>query len=201
VFVRYRRVNEEDGWKDVDVKQSKMSFGSFATVQHLYNSLLEKWHLRGINSKYLILRIFDKDFEEYVDIEENFALVSLENLAKYELIHRISNDKELKNNNVLIENAQKLNELSNNNDLGSIIKEIQEQQNFNGDNLMDVFVRNANFLLRANQQNLDEKPNEGHINSSLYSLLNGNSFFDSLIGHSFTSDVNEEESVSFYGII
>lgn len=178
-----------------------MSFGSFATVQHLYNSLLEKWHLRGINSKYLILRIFDKDFEEYVDIEENFALVSLENLAKYELIHRISNDKELKNNNVLIENAQKLNELSNNNDLGSIIKEIQEQQNFNGDNLMDVFVRNANFLLRANQQNLDEKPNEGHINSSLYSLLNGNSFFDSLIGHSFTSDVNEEESVSFYGII
>lgn len=142
MFVRYRRVNEKDGWKDLDVKQSKLSFGSFATVQNLYSSLLQKWHLNELDSKRLILRIFDKDFEEYVDIEENFSLVSLENLAKYELIHRVNDieinvvdddedEKEAKNNNVLFDN-ENLNkfgnmemELPNATDLTNLLKDFQ----------------------------------------------------------------------------
>jgi hypothetical protein len=142
VFVRYRQVSQEDGWKDVEVKQSKMSFSSFATVQHLYNALIEKWQLRGANDERLILRIYDKEFDEYLDLEEDFSLISLENLAKYELI-RLTNTEnakngEPKNNNFLFEckNEVKLNEefahTSVQNldlpatDLTNIIKNLQE---------------------------------------------------------------------------
>lgn len=138
MFVRYRKVNQEDGWKDVEVKQSKLSFGSFATVQHLYSTAVEKWRLGGEDADRLILRIFDKDFEEFVDIEENFALVSLENLAKYELIHRVSDGDAFKtkagdpkNNNILFDSKNATNSFSQGtevpgNDITNILRIIQE---------------------------------------------------------------------------
>lgn len=111
----------------MDVKQSKLSFGSFATARQLYSAVLQKWQLSAMDEKRLILRVFDKDFDEYVDIEENFALVSLENMAKYELIHRVSNAdlQETKNNNVSFENEN----LPKTDDLQNMIKDFQESVN------------------------------------------------------------------------
>ncbi|KAI6210546.1 hypothetical protein M3Y96_00339600 [Aphelenchoides besseyi] len=85
VFVRFRTVN--DSWHNVDVKQTKLTLHSFATVQTLFLTLLNKWQLDGEETR-LVLRAFDRDFGEFVDIEENFESVCVENLSKFELVHR-----------------------------------------------------------------------------------------------------------------
>ncbi|KAI6191283.1 hypothetical protein M3Y97_00212000 [Aphelenchoides bicaudatus] len=230
VFVRYRRVNQE--WKDMELKQSKLSFSSFATVQHLYNTLTEKWQLRSISEERLILRIFDKEFEEYVDLEEDYSLISLENLAKYELIHRVTNadienennklKSDTKNNNVLFEskNVVKMNDeynnIAQNVDLTNIIKNLQENaavinnDNLNSENPLDVFIRNAAFFLRNNQNQLvDEKPSDSQqLTHPFQTLMNANNppfnaieLIENLVGHSFVGSANVEENVPKFDIL
>lgn len=84
VFVRYRRVNDE--WKDIDIKQSKISLPENSSVSTLVTHLAEKW---SINRNELIIRCLDKDFGEFVDIEEDLEAVELQNLTKYEIVHRV----------------------------------------------------------------------------------------------------------------
>jgi hypothetical protein len=68
---------------------------------------------------------------------------------------------------------------------------------------LDIFIRNAAFLLRANQAPLvEEKPvgSQQQIHT-FQSLLNGNNppfnaieLIENLVGHSFTSNVDENVS-------
>lgn len=145
--VFFRRFRFLELWKEVS---KRLYFSSFATVQHLFNALVEKWQLRDATEESLILRTYDKEFDEFLDIEEDFSLVSLENMGKYELIHRVTEygkmkNADPKNNNVLFEskNEPRLNEEFVQNvqnldlpttDLTNIIKNLQENaivsQNF-----------------------------------------------------------------------
>jgi len=77
-------VNDE--WKDIDIKQSKVSLPESSHVSTLVTHLAEKWNL---NPNELIVRCLDKDFGEFIDIEEDFENVELQNLTKYEVVHRV----------------------------------------------------------------------------------------------------------------
>jgi hypothetical protein len=84
VFVRYRRINDE--WKDVDIRQSRISLDLNATIETLINHLALKW---SINPEELLVRIYDKDFGEFIDIDSDLDNVGLQNLTKYEIVHRV----------------------------------------------------------------------------------------------------------------
>uniref|UniRef100_A0A7E4UTQ0 PB1 domain-containing protein n=1 Tax=Panagrellus redivivus TaxID=6233 RepID=A0A7E4UTQ0_PANRE len=84
VFVRYRRVN--DKWEDVDIRQARAVLSNTATVQELLEHLESKW---AVNPAELVVRVYDKDFGEFVDIEDEPETVALQNISKYEVIHRI----------------------------------------------------------------------------------------------------------------
>uniref|UniRef100_A0A914PMU2 Uncharacterized protein n=1 Tax=Panagrolaimus davidi TaxID=227884 RepID=A0A914PMU2_9BILA len=84
VFVRYRRINDE--WKDVDIRQSRISLDLNATIETLINHLGSKW---SINPTELLVRVYDKEFGEFIDIDSNLENVELQNLTKYEIVHRV----------------------------------------------------------------------------------------------------------------
>uniref|UniRef100_A0A914YIV0 Ubiquitin-like domain-containing protein n=1 Tax=Panagrolaimus superbus TaxID=310955 RepID=A0A914YIV0_9BILA len=84
VFVRYRRINDE--WKDVDIRQSRISLNPLATIETLINHLGSKW---SINPNELLVRVYDKDFGEFIDIDMELDSVELQNLTKYEIVHRV----------------------------------------------------------------------------------------------------------------
>uniref|UniRef100_A0AC34GUF3 Uncharacterized protein n=1 Tax=Panagrolaimus sp. ES5 TaxID=591445 RepID=A0AC34GUF3_9BILA len=84
VFVRYRRINDE--WKDVDIRQARISLDPTATIETLINHLGSKW---SINPNELLVRVYDKDFGEFIDIDSDLDNVELQNLTKYEIVHRV----------------------------------------------------------------------------------------------------------------
>lgn len=87
MFVRYRRVDAQ--WRDLDVKQTRLNMHMFSTAQTLLAVAAEKWALKPTPEEdELLLRLFDKEFGEYIDLEEEPAELPLQHLAKYELIHR-----------------------------------------------------------------------------------------------------------------
>ncbi|CAD5229667.1 unnamed protein product [Bursaphelenchus okinawaensis] len=89
VFVRYRRLTPE--WRDLEVKQTKLNLHAFSTAQTLLVVLVDKYQLSNHDDDF-VLRVFDKEFNEYIDIEEDLNHVKLINLGKYELIHRLKRD-------------------------------------------------------------------------------------------------------------
>ncbi|CAD5234138.1 unnamed protein product [Bursaphelenchus xylophilus] len=89
VFVRYRRLSPE--WRDLEVKQTKFNLHAFSTAQTLLVVLVDKYQLNNHDDDF-VLRIFDREFNEYIDIEEDLHQVKLINLGKYELIHRLKRD-------------------------------------------------------------------------------------------------------------
>ena len=84
IFIRYRRINDE--WKDVDIRQTRETLDSAATVETLIQHLGTKW---SINPSELLVRVYDKDFGEFIDIEHDLDGVLLQNLTKYEVVHRV----------------------------------------------------------------------------------------------------------------